>query len=79
VVNGHSFILIRQMATLERHALVEVCTPTFWISAHQNAFGNSDGIMPTFQVEEVVGLFGGSKMSIFEAVWQYEFDEFGTR
>jgi len=26
VVNGHSFILIRQMAALVGHALAEVCT-----------------------------------------------------
>ena len=32
VVNGHSFILIRQMAALVRRALAEVCTSTSTIS-----------------------------------------------
>jgi len=33
VVNGHSFILIRQVAALVRHALTEVCTvPVFLVT-----------------------------------------------
>jgi len=36
---------------------------------HQSTLGNFDGIVPIFHVEEIVGLFGGSKYYIFKAVW----------
>ena len=34
---------------------------TSWISAHQSTFKHSDSIMPILQMEEIVGLLGGSK------------------
>jgi len=34
VVNGHSFILIRQMAALVRRALAEVCTVAVLLVLH---------------------------------------------
>ena len=42
VVNGHVFTLIRQMATLVRRALVEVCTVQMLLVSSVSMSGNNN-------------------------------------